>query len=400
MPSRLDHDTAQGFPGLRVVSRAVFVLALLAWAGLAHPRSSEAQAVGSNEIVSEALLPVFSGDAGPDESVPMADGAEWHADLDSREASNRSLRLFADALYWTVREGSAENWAQVITPLGSGTNVGTNTLVDAPFEWNAGFRVGLERQRDDGGDVSVSYTNFSTHAANESSGEVYSAFLGNFFAGNPDGLFFGPHYRVGTIDWDFHFHSFDVEVGRTIVVDPTLELRPFVGLKAAIIRQSLHSTWQGPIDTSTATYLFDSATEDVRQDFWGIGPSLGTSIRMPLCRKPKYSLTLFGIPSGSLMFGHWTFRDQYQNDGPTSTTVPIPSSIAIDTSPITGAATMLRGVLGLEWTQRFSTVSTTVRLGYEAQVWLNQMQMYSYNMGRLNNLASLQGGFFELCVRY
>ena len=64
-------------------------------------------------------------------------------------------------------------------------------------------------------------------------------------------------------------------------------------------------------------------------------------------------------------------------------------------SPITGAATMLRGVIGFEWEQHFSRVTSTVRLGYEAQLWLNQMQFYSYNIGRLNNVTSLQGGFLE-----
>jgi len=33
-------------------------------------------------------------------------------------------------------------------------------------------------------------------------------------------------------------------------------------------------------------------------------------------------------------------------------------------------------------------------------VWLNQMQFYSYNMGRLNNLMSLHGVTFELCIEY
>ena len=41
-----------------------------------------------------------------------------------------------------------------------------------------------------------------------------------------------------------------------------------------------------------------------------------------------------------------------------------------------------------------------MRLGYEAQYWLNQMQFYAYNMGRLNNVTSLQGGFVEWCISF
>ena len=100
------------------------------------------------------------------------------------------------------------------------------------------------------------------------------------------------------------------------------------------------------------------------------------------------------------MYGNWNFSEVYQTDGPTSTTIPTPSTIAINEDPIHGAATMLRLALGVEWEQPGHRVSTRVRLGYEAQVWLNQMQFYSYNMGRLNNLMSLQGGVLEFGLTY
>ena len=315
---------------------------------------------------------------------------------------HRNTRLFADALFWTVTEGSADNWAQVITPKDLwGSYVGSATLVDAPFDWNAGFRVGIGHQRPGNSlDVALSYTNFSTTATSQAAGEVYSAFLGNFFVDNTDGDSFGPHYRSANIDWDFDFHTIDLEVRRSFHIAANLTVRPFAGLKAAIINQSLDSTWRQPINTSEKTYLFTSATEDLQQDFWGIGPSLGATLEMPLHTSSRYTLRLFGTPSGSLMFGHWTFKDLYINDGPTSTTIATPTSIAIDTSPITGAATMISGVMGVEWKQCFPRATTTVRIGYEAQVWLNQMQFYSYNMGRLNNLTSLHGGILELCIHY
>jgi hypothetical protein len=173
-----------------------------------------------------------------------------------------------------------------------------------------------------------------------------------------------------------------------------------VGLKAAIINQSIHSQWHYPIDTLSAIYLFDWAMENLRQDFWGIGPSLGVTLEIPWQTKPRYSVKLFGTPSASLMFGRWTFSDEYVNDGLTSIAVPTPTAIAIQTTPITGAATMISGAMGIEWTQYFARATMTARLGYEVQVWLNQMQFYSYNMGRLNNLMSLHGGVVQLRIDY
>ncbi len=315
------------------------------------------------------------------------------ATLATTTDSGRRRYFFADALLWTVREGLDENWAQIITPIDSSwTNLGTATLVDAPFDWKAGFRVGMGTQRSDGFDTTLYYTNFSTSAANQASGQVYSAFMGNFYVGNTDGADYGPYYRHGDIHWDFHFHSIDFEISRKWTIGTNLELQPFLGLKTAIIKQSIKTHWRDPIDTSSHTYAFTSATENLDQDFWGIGPSLGATITMPLCSRQKYHLKLFGSPSGAIMFGHWTFAERYENDAQTSVT--------IDMSPITSAATMLRGVIGFEWEQFFCRATSTVRLGYEAQYWLNQMQFYSYNMGRLNNLTSLQGGFLQWCISY
>ncbi|MCO6047161.1 Lpg1974 family pore-forming outer membrane protein [Aeoliella sp. ICT_H6.2] len=313
-----------------------------------------------------------------------------------------TITPYVDLLCWKLTEGSAENWAQEITPQGSsGSLAGTATLVDAPFDWDAGLRVGLDYALVDGGpQASLYYTYFNTGATNEAAGDVYSAFLGNFFAGNPDGTGFGPHYESGHINWDVQFHTIDLEVGRNLFVSRALALRPFVGLKSAIIRQQIHSSWHDPIDSSSQDYLFSSATENLTQKIWGIGPAVGVEARAPLSLGPDHALSVYFSPSGALMYGSWSFSDQFQTDGPTSTTIPVPSSIAINSEPIRGAATMLRLACGLEWEQCSRRVNTRLRVGFEGQVWLNQMQYYSYNMGRLNNLMSLQGSILEFGINY
>ena len=194
--------------------------------------------------------------------------------LAAPQAAVGTLSVSSELLLWNVREGSADNWAQQITPKVGGSGAGTAGLVDAPFDWNAGFRVGLAySQGEDDFDAGISYTHFQTDAMNQASGEVYSAFLANFYVGNPDGNDFGPHYRNAMMQWDFAFHTMDFEVGRRYTISPTLALRPFVGVKAAVIQQSMNSTWIGPIDTTAQTYLFTSAVENLKQDFWGIGPN-------------------------------------------------------------------------------------------------------------------------------
>lgn len=317
------------------------------------------------------------------------------------EEVETTLTPFAQLLTLKLTQGSAENWAQEITPLGMGSLAGTARLVDAPFEWNAAVRAGVERAWPEPcTSMRLYYTYFGTSATNHAAGEVYSAFLGNFFADNPDGTGFGPKYRSADVDWDVQFHTIDLEFQRTFLISPALTMRPFVGVKSAIIRQEIDSRWYRPIDSPGHDYQFNSATETLKQDFWGIGPAIGFDALVPLSVTPTHSLQAYFTPSAALMYGNWNFSEVYQTDGPTSTTIATPSTIAINSEPIHGAATMLRFALGVQWEQPGCRVTTRVRLGYEAQVWLNQMQFYSYNMGRLNNLMSLQGGVLELGFSY
>ncbi|MEK6249209.1 MAG: Lpg1974 family pore-forming outer membrane protein, partial [Planctomycetales bacterium] len=269
----------------------------------------------------------------------------------------------------------------------------TANIVDAPFAWKPGIRVGMGMVLQDDFDVKFSYTNFNTTATNQAAGEVYSGFLGNFYVDNSDGTQFGPHYGSANINWDFSFQNFDLEIGRTSSIGSAL-LRPFVGIKGAIIKQAIRSRWRDPIDTldPLKIYTFTTASENLEQDYWGIGPSFGVEATVPIYTGSDYSLQLFAAPSGALMYGHWQFSDHYENDE--STTVDI------NLSPIDGLSTMLRGMIGIEWTQHFSRITTSVRLKYETQIWLNQMQFYSLSMGRLNNLMSLQGGVLDVAIHY
>ncbi|MEW4454142.1 Lpg1974 family pore-forming outer membrane protein [Bremerella sp. JC817] len=313
----------------------------------------------------------------------------------------RTWTPFAELLAWKLTEGSAENWAQEITPLGSGSLYGTASLVEAPFSWNAGLRVGLEIEHPaEEVQATLSYTYFGTTATAQAAGVVYSAFLGNFYADNPDGAAFGPNYRSADLDWDVQFHTLDLEFGKTLAISSALALRPYVGIKGAVIRQNIDSTWHDPIDSSSHTYLYSSATEKLKQDFWGLGPTLGIHAIAPISITPSHSVTAYFNPSATLMYGNWTFSDVFQTDGLTSTTILTPSTIAINSEDIHGAATMLRLSCGLQWEQPGRRVTTRLRLGYEAQVWLNQMQFYSYNMGRLNNLMSVQGGLLEIGLSF
>jgi hypothetical protein len=92
------------------------------------------------------------------------------------------------------------------------------------------------------------------------------------------------------------------------------------------------------------------------------------------------------------MWGKWRYKDYYQTNGS--------SSVTVTGDDITGAAPMVRGVVGIEWFKSFAKADVTARLSYEGQAWFDQMQFNSLSSGRLNDLMTLQGAVLELRVNF
>ncbi|MBN9288703.1 MAG: hypothetical protein BGO43_08700 [Gammaproteobacteria bacterium 39-13] len=297
--------------------------------------------------------------------------------------------IFSELLVWKLREGSAENWAQTISPAGTTRSA---FLHDAPFPWDAGFRFGIGRESSDHlCNSALTYTHYQTTGLRDIStifGGIDSAFTGNFFANNPSGTGFGPNYHHAEIDWKFLFNTFDLSLSYKIDIDSILIIRPILGIKAAVINQTLNSHWLNP----TVATTFSEATETLKNNFWGIGPSIGLESIWPIYRRAVASLNLSGKLSTAILAGRWSFEDNYLNGTPTSVTVNMDN--------IYGATTMASAFIGLEWVGEFSNINMMAQLGYEAQVWFNQLQYYSFNMGKLNHLMSLQGGVLDFYVNF
>lgn len=300
-----------------------------------------------------------------------------------------STFAFVDLLVWKLREGSADNWAQEISPDGA---YKTADILQVPFHLNAGLRVGVGRNNNyNHWDTVFTYTWFQTKGSSQAyvaTGGIYSPFVGNFYINNTNGSNFGPNYHNAGVQWKLYYNIFDLELGKKFNIDQYLQLRPFIGLKGGFINQRIDTQWQNPTIATT----FIAATENLKNDFAGIGPSVGINTTWPLYDRSKSSFKIVGNFSGALLWGHWSFSDLYENN--------TPASVAVNVESINGAASMVRALLGIEWSGLLLKKPMSIRLGYEAQVWFNQVQYYSFNMGRLNNLMSLQGGVLGLCFYF
>ncbi len=317
--------------------------------------------------------------------------------LEKEESLKPNVQVSADFLYWTAREAGSDVWAEVIT------SHGTTSLDDlraVSFGWDPGFRVGVGyKTRYDFWDTKFTYTWFYTKGkdqVNSSAGTVHSSYTGGFLIDNTTGVgISGPAYQAAKIAWKIRFNIFDWELGRKYQATKSLSFRPFLGLKGGWINQSINSSWFNPdLTTFVGAEPFSVGYENLKNDFWGIGPSFGVDSKWCLYSGTSNSLNLFGNLSGALMYGHWKFKDVYQND--------IGQKINVGSSPISGGATMGRLVMGLGWDVHLykGRYLLSSKIGYEAQCWLDQLQYYSFTGGRLVNELTLQGGTLEFTFAF
>lgn len=302
--------------------------------------------------------------------------------------------IFADFLLWWAKESGTDNWVQIID-VTSKASKGNIDILSVEFSCDPGFRVGIDcNLKYDGWDTQFYYTWFRTEGKDGADrSEITSSFSGNFYIDNSNGdSLTGPTYQKADISWRIFFNIFDWELGRCYWVSKYLSLRPFIGVKGGWIDQRIHSGWKDP--NLPKEELFHSATENLRNDFWGVGPSCGLNTKWIVGHVHRHWFSLFGDFSGALMYGHWTFADVYQNDKP--------AKVSIDIGTISGAASMFRMMMGLGWDvaghrDRFHF---GLRIGCEMQVWLDQLQFYSFNTGRLANELTLQGMIVDLRFDY
>lgn len=295
--------------------------------------------------------------------------------------------FFVDILLW--RADQIGTWA--LSALDVSTNLLTNVIVDVEpnnvlFDWSTGFRGGASYCLDrDHWDLQLFYTWFHTQKRMQAPGiGALSAFLGNWltFGLNP---FSSP--IAANIRWAILLNMFDWQLSRNYFASKTISFRPSLGVKGGWIHQNIHSHWQLPEQVFS--------TENLENYFWGIGPKAGLDTQWRLLDRGNHSFYLFADTAIALLSGCWTFKDEQKTTSDTSLT-----SFVI---PKTYAGTfMLQGLMGFGWDVCLNQNQSklTMQLGLETQVWFDQLKIFTFLEGTLHNTLTLQGGSFDVSLRF
>ena len=300
--------------------------------------------------------------------------------------------LSADTLAWYASEQTTAIWADIIK---IGDNTSSFTPQDIGFDWDFGFRVGAGYNLEyDKWDTQLYWTWFRTTAkqSRNESPEFIPIAGGTLVTEEIHPEFFaadlsGANAHSADIHWTLLFNMFDWELGRSYWVSEGLSLRPFMGIKGGWINQSIHVEYDNLIISSSPTSI--SAKEHVKNNFWCIGPVGGVNTQWKLRYFGTHFPSLFGDFSVATMWGTWMCSDVYNDTSGKEITVHTRNSKL--------GALMFRGFTGLGWDVNFNKSRSrfAARLGYEMQLWINQLRVATSQVVRLHGDLTLQGVTFN-----
>ncbi len=294
-----------------------------------------------------------------------------------------NLFVFGEYLYWIAQEDSLY---YAHTGLGSGTAAFPpdgnfnfkGHLKKVKPEWTSGTRLGLGLNFPKAGyDLPLYWTWFSTDASNsvsKSDGSIFSIWA------HPDNPSTAADIRARG-KWDLDIQLFDLECGRSSWFGGHFSLRPFFGLRALFLEQSLKNRYTYATTPAVTGRLHSES------DFRGGGLRAGADVRFAI----NYGFSIYGIASGSLLYGQFDCDFKLKEDSFT---------IAHSKDQFYKGISSLQLALGLGWDTHFAKdrLHIEFHVGWEQNQWfgVNQMNHFMQEIGKgvfyqENSNLSLQG---------
>lgn len=317
--------------------------------------------------------------------------------LDDYQNQAKKWDFFADVLVWGVQE-TCSDWAFVVIPKFTSPPAAPFTgsydanLKAVSFDWNAGLRTGISYTLEhDLWDTRLYYTWYhtsgSSHLIPPSGNVIQSQFIATDFLLTLPG--FSLSFNEAKIKWNVLFNMFNWDIGRIFSLGQSLSLRPYLGIQGGWIHQNVHVSW-----LNSNTLFPYNAYETLKHHFWGIGSEVGINSKWNFWKSPHYAFSIYGDFGQVFMWGHWSFNEVAH------TTADI---ITINTQPDRNMGSLtLKSSAGIVWNARFNNdrYLFTFKLGYEFQLWSQQLQFFQHFSGILNNALTLQGATCRFLIEF
>ncbi len=270
-------------------------------------------------------------------------------------------------IYWQPQQ---ENMELGISVPNNGLNLVDTSVVANPgsvinmsFDYKPGFKVGLGMNFDyDNWDAYAEYTwlhgtNSKSSNAPAGGGAIY------VFGYHPQVLATPGSTSVATTaseSWKLKLDFADLQLARSYYVGTKLSFRPFLGARAAWIRQKVDYA------SSLNTAVSLSSTKQSRS--WGLGPSIGLDTNWML----GYGLRVLGKAEADLLYTRYTLSDS--QGAVTTTTAALINQFSVSQKHIDYLRPHANLEMGFGWGSYFDNNNWHFDLlaSYGFQVFWNQ----------------------------
>lgn len=256
--------------------------------------------------------------------------------------------------------------------------------------WNPGFRLGMGwNTTHDRWDLFFNWTWYKNHSNADGSVPDTTGGKGLYSVDNgmiwEDNNIVGP-YRTVHSSWKLWHNCFDMELGRAYYLTKQLSLRNHWGVRGAVLKQKMASSFSDPAPSSGA---FNAETLRLLNKFWGIGPRAGVQTKYHVGK----GFSVVGKGAVALLFGQQKWKSK---DWGYSLNVP-GTATAIEMAK-TGEQTQtlvpnLNLFFGMEWATCFSCeeIFFGMEAGWEANYWMNQYAISTLQAKATNDPVTMEG---------
>ncbi len=283
----------------------------------------------------------------------------------------------------------------------SGSTTDYKIKVKTPeFEWNSGVRVGIGRYlpHHDKWDVSFYTTYIYGNTKDRAHGNFDQAKA--LVSINPPVTSTGSN-RTSAV-WRLNYFTLDLTIGRLFSMTPDIIFRPYLGLRGALIYDDFKVRNEGVVSiTSPNMVPFvgpGNSKSFSMQDFWGIGPRIGTNFDY----KFTGNWSFLGNLATSLLYGRYHVKEK-QSASISNDPLAIPTSSKSFDHDNTLRAN-LEGGIGIGWEKWFqqNTIRIAPSLVYEGILWFDMNDFFTPEriLSQLHGNLGFTGISFNLQVDF
>lgn len=272
-------------------------------------------------------------------------------------------------------------WDPAVDP---DNNSGSVAYQQCVFGWDPGFELSF-CQTIDCLDLKASYKWWESKMFAEVEGVVTSGFLATR-------LSLLEPFGEGRFSMEIESQVFDIACGRNYAFkNIPLKLSPYLGIKAALIKDKLYSTWINSLAINDSFFLGE---ENLSQTFKGVGPKICLDWESFLCSWGDINISILGSIESAYLWGFWKIEDKFVDSFATE--------ISLNTSKRKLTSFVLSNSLGVSFSKAVCAERCFFKWGveYASEGWFNHLQIFSNISGSQSNNLFVQSFNFYVAFVY